>query len=277
MAELSWPFENQNTTETQYSELFKRLQNNGAAGDPGSTSLRVTGDSSGMNVKMAAGFGLVRGHMYQNTDVLTLTVSTAAASPRIDLAVLELNPTANTIEAKVIAGTPATTPSAPSLTQTSDGIFQLALAQISVAGSATTISAGNVADLRPFLGSQWGVWTNDTRPASPIAGRAGFNTTSGRPEYWDGTAWSGFSPTEISAAIITSGTLNVDRIAALAITDAKLAANSVTTAKIANDAVTTDKLASSASVDFVSGKRILVQTTQPSSSGRITGDVWISY
>jgi hypothetical protein len=266
MAELSWPFENENTTETQYSELFKRLQSNGAAGNPTSTALKVTGDSSGMNVKLATGFGLVRGHMYQNTAVLTLTIPTASANPRIDLAVLELDPTANSITAKIIEGTAATSPTPPALTQTTDGVFQLAIAQIAVAGSATTISAGNVTDLRPFLGTQWGIWTNDTRPGSPALGQAGFNNSTSRPEYWTGSAWTGFSPTEISAAIITSGTLSADRIGS----------NTITTAKIADNQITTAKLATDASITFIGGKRVIVQPTTPSGSFA-AGDVWISY
>jgi hypothetical protein len=287
MAELSWPFENQDTTETEYSELFKRLQNDGVAGDPTTNLLRVTGDSSGMNVKLAAGFAIVRGHIYHNTAELTLTISPAAAQPRIDLVVLELDPTGNAITAKVIDGTASATPTPPTLTQTNDAIYQLAIASVAVGANVTTISAGNVTDTRPFTGAQWGVWTTSTRPTSPRVGLAGYNTTTAQPEFWNGTAWTVFTPAEISAAIITSGTLSMDRIGTEAITAGKLATNSVTEVKINNSAVTTDKvansaittakLASTASVDFVTAKRVFIQTATPSSSGRVTGDVWISW
>jgi hypothetical protein len=276
MAELSWPFENQDTTETQYSELFKRLQNDGVAGDPATNLLRVTGDSTGMNVKVAAGFAIVRGHIYQNTAQITLTITTAASQPRIDLVVLELDPTNNAILVKVVDGTPAATPAAPTLTQTNDAIYQLAIASVAVAANVTTISAGNVTDSRPFIGAQWGVWTTATRPTATRVGLAGYNTTTGQPEFWNGTAWAVFAPSEINAATITSGTLSMDRIGSEAITAGKLASNSVTSAKIQNGAVTTAKFASDASITFIDGKRIIVQTATPSGSFNV-GDVWISF
>jgi len=357
MAELSWPFENQDTTETEYSELFKRLQNDGVAGDPTNTLLKATGDSTGMNVKVAAGFAIVRGHIYHNTAQLTLTVTTAAAQPRIDLVVLELDPTGNVILAKMVDGTAAATPVAPTLTQTNDGIYELEIGRVAVAANATTISAANVSDTRPFTGSQWGVWTTATRPTASRIGQAGYNTTLAQPEFWNGTAWTVFTPTEISASIITSGTLSMDRIASEAIgaaklatnsvtepkiasnaviagkiasnavtnakiqdgaitsgkiedgavitakipdsgittakinadavttvkiassavTEAKIASNAVTTVKVNNGAITTAKLDSAASVDFVTAKRVFIQQATPSTSGRTTGDVWISW
>jgi hypothetical protein len=276
MAELSWPFENQDTTETQYSELFKRLQNDGVAGDPTTNLLRVTGDSTGMNVKVAAGFAIVRGHIYQNTAQITLTITAAASQPRIDLVVLELDPTNNAILVKVVDGTPAATPAAPTLTQTNDAIYQLAIASVAVAANVTTISAANVTDSRPFLGAQWGVWRTATRPTTTRVGLAGYNTTTGQPEFWNGTAWAVFAPSEINAATITSGTLSMDRIGSEAITAGKLASNSVTSAKIQNGAVTTAKFASDASITFIDGKRVIVQTAMPSGSFNV-GDVWISF
>lgn len=250
MAQTSWPFENQNTTEVQYSNLFDRLQNSGVAADPTVSDLKPFGDSSGMVVKIPAGFAIVRGHAYLSTAQESLTVTTSAANPRIDFVVLELNPTANTITLKMVNGTPATSPVPPTLTQTNDAIYQMALAQVLVPGSTTTIAAGNVTDVRSFLGTQWGRWTNDTRPASPRVGVAGLNVTSGQPEFWNGTVWASF-----------------------------LADGSVTTAKLADGSVTTAKFSSTASTTFISGKRIIVSTTQPSApvGGFGVGDIWISY
>ena len=33
-------------------------------------------------------------------------------------------------------------------------------------------------------------WTTATRPSSPIVGLFGYNTTTGLPEYWNGSTWS---------------------------------------------------------------------------------------
>jgi hypothetical protein len=250
MAQTSWPFEDQNTTEVQYSDLFRRLQTSGVSGDPTTADLRPFGDSTGMQVKVPAGFAIVRGHAYVSNATETLVVTASAANPRIDVVVLELNPTANETILKVIAGTPAASPVAPTLTQTTDGLFQLALGTVSVPGSATTIAAANVSDTRTFIGTQFGRWTTSTRPASPIVGRAGLNTTTGQPEFWNGSAWLSF-----------------------------LLDGSVTTAKLNNGAVTTEKLDSTASVNFVAGKRIIVSATMPTApaGGFNVGDVWISY
>jgi hypothetical protein len=250
MAQTSWPFEDQNTTEFQYSDLFRRLQTSGVAGDPATTDLKPFGDSSGMVVKVPAGFAIVRGHAYVSNATENLTVTASAANPRIDLVVLELNPSANETILKVIAGTPAVSPVAPTLTQTTDGLFQLALGTITVPGSATTISAGNVVDSRRFIGTQFGRWTTTTRPASPVAGVAGLNTTTGQPEFWNGSAWVSF-----------------------------LADASVTTAKLADGSVTTAKFAPTASTTFIGGKRVIVQTAIPTApeGGFGVGDVWISY
>jgi hypothetical protein len=250
MAQTSWPFEDQNTTEVQYSDLFRRIQSSGVAGDPSVADLKPFGDSSGMQVKVPAGFAIVRGHAYFSNATETIAITAAAANPRIDIVVLELNPTANTTILKMVNGTAATTPVAPTLTQTTDGLFQLALASVLVPASATTISASDVTDVRTFLGTQFGRWTNSTRPANPVAGVSGLNLTTGQPEFWSGSAWVSF-----------------------------LLDNSVITAKIADGAVTSAKLASTASTNFISGKRIIVQTTTPTapSGGFGVGDVWISY
>lgn len=250
MTQTSWPFEDQNTTEVQYSELFKRIQSSGIAGDPSVADLKPFADSSGMQVKVPAGFAIVRGHAYFSNANVTLAVTAAASNPRIDTVVLELDPSANVTILKIINGTPAVTPIAPTLTQTTDALFQLALASVTVAANATTIAAADVTDVRSFLGTQFGRWTNTTRPASPVIGVSGFNVTSGRPEFYSGSAWLSF-----------------------------LLDNSVTTPKIVDGAVTSGKIASNASVNFISGNRIIVSTTQPSApaGGFTVGDVWISY
>lgn len=250
MAQTSYPFENENTTEAQYSQLFRRLQSNGVFGDPAGNALRVTGDSSGMNVKVASGFAIIRGHAYNNSEVETVAIGAAGASPRVDTVVLRLNPTVNSIVLAVVAGTPAASPVPATLTQTDEGIFELPMAFVSVAANATTIAPANVTDTRTFLGTQFRVWTTATRPTSPSIPSVGLNTTVGTPEYWNGTEWVNFLPD-----------------------------GGVTTAKLADGSVTTAKFAPTASTTFIGGKRIIVQTTTPTApaGGFGVGDVWISY
>lgn len=150
MAQTSWPFENVDTSETQFSQWARNI----GEGVKQNTlnELEPYADSTGLNVKVKSGQALIRGHYYQSTAVETLVVTTAdATNPRIDIVVLELDPSANSITLKVTAGTPASSPVAPTVVQTDGGIYQLKLAEVAVAAGATTISAGNVTDTRGFL------------------------------------------------------------------------------------------------------------------------------
>lgn len=152
MAQTSWPFDNVDTTETQFSQWARNI-GEGVKVATG-TDLLVYGDSSGMQVKVPAGQSMVRGHYYANDALVTLAVTTANASnPRIDNVVLELDPSANTIQLKVVAGTPAASPVAPTLTQTDAGIYQQLLATVYVGAAVATITAANVTDARSFVAS----------------------------------------------------------------------------------------------------------------------------
>ena len=167
MAQTSWPFENVDTTETQFSQMFRNI-GEGVKGSSATNDLKPFGDSSGMQVKVYAGQALVRGIYYSSTATETLAVAAAHATlGRIDSVVLELDPSANSILLKVLTGTPASTPVAVTLTQTDAGVWQQLLSTVSVAAAATTVSAGNVTDSRSFLPAP-GVVPAHTQNASTI-------------------------------------------------------------------------------------------------------------
>ena len=154
MAQTSWPFENIDTSETQFSQWARNI-GEGVKGSVTGTELKPYGDSSGLQVKVPAGQAMVRGHYYFNTAEETLAIATAnGTNPRIDTVVLELDPSANSITLKVVTGTPGASPVAPTLTQTDAGVYQLPLANVAVAAAAGTITAGNVTDRRTFLGAK---------------------------------------------------------------------------------------------------------------------------
>jgi hypothetical protein len=153
MAQTSWPFENIDTSETQYSQLFRNLGQGPVEGK--GFELEPYADSTGMNVKVKSGQALVRGHYYDSTGTETITIPAAdATNPRIDRIVLRLDPTANTILLHRLAGTPNASPSAPALTQTDGAIYDLPLAQVYVAANATNIAPGDVTDERTIF-SAW--------------------------------------------------------------------------------------------------------------------------
>ena len=206
MTQTSFPFDAQDTTETQYSQLFRRLQSTGVSGTPTGTELKVSANSSGMSVKVAAGFAIVRGHAYVSDAEVTLTISASATNPRRDLVILRLDPSSNSISLAVKAGTPAASPTDPALTQTENDIFEVALARVEVPANAVTISASNVSDRRTYIGSQFGLWQTALRP-SGVIGRAGFNSSIGKAEVHDGTDWKSlaFDGDAISASQLSSG------------------------------------------------------------------------
>lgn len=149
MAQTSWPFENIDTSETQFSQWARNI-GEGVIQDKGN-ELSVYADGSGMNVKVRDGDYLARGHYYNNTGTETLTVTAADPSlPRIDSVVLRLDPTANSILLVVLAGAPNASPSAPALTQTDSGIYEVRLANVAVSAGAVVIAVEDVTDTRTF-------------------------------------------------------------------------------------------------------------------------------
>lgn len=150
MAQLSWPFENIDTSEAQFS-LWARNLGEGVIDGRG-FELEPFADSTGMNIKVKTGQALVRGHFYDNTAQETVTIPTAnLTNPRIDLVVLRLDPTANTILLHVIEGTPSSSPVAPTPTQTDGAIYDLPIARVAVGAAVATIAPANVTDLRQIF------------------------------------------------------------------------------------------------------------------------------
>ena len=201
MAQSSFPFENIDTNETQFSQMFRNFTN-GVNGSPAGTELKVTA-GTGLQTSVAIGQAMVRGHYYISTAAETLTHATAnATNPRIDAVVLTLDPSVNSIILAIVAGTPAGSPVAPTLTQTDAGVYQYLLATVLIPAAATSVST--ITDKRGFMGQRFGLWTTAGRPTSPTVGQAGFNSTTSLPEFWDGAAWQGFSAavTSLNASVI---------------------------------------------------------------------------
>lgn len=196
MAQTSFPFENVDVTETQYSRLFRNFQDYGVNGVPGDSKLAVSAVGDSMTVDVASGQAFVRGHYYISTAAESIVIASAGDNSRIDIVVLELDPVGNSILLKVVQGTAAASnPVAPSLTQLDAGIYQLPLAVLTIPNGATTITNSMIADVRSFMGQRIGIWTSTTRPANPIANQTfGYNATLGYHEVWKGSSWVPFAP-----------------------------------------------------------------------------------
>ena len=194
MAEQSFPFENIDTTEAQFSEWATNFQETGVQGSPDGTELTITVTGSDLNLTVAAGQAFIRGHYYINTSDLVLAVTSAGTNTRIDIVVVELDPETNTIVTKLVQGEAVSVdPVAPTLTQSATGIYQLPIATLTIPASTVVITSGMLTDTRTFMGNRVGIWTTATRPANPTAYQTlGYNTTIESHESWNGTSWVGF-------------------------------------------------------------------------------------
>lgn len=111
------------------------------------TNLQVS-PGSGLGISVAAGSAWINGYRYENTDALSLPLTTANGSnPRIDRVVVRLSMISRGIQLAVVDGTPAATPSAPALTRTSD-IYELGIADVLIPAAATSVAANNITDTR---------------------------------------------------------------------------------------------------------------------------------
>jgi hypothetical protein len=147
MAQTAWPFENIDTNETQFSQWARNIGEGVISGR--GFELEPFGDSSGMVVKVKAGQALIRGHYYDNTAEVSLTIPAAnLTNPRIDRIVLRLDPLANTVLLTVLEGTPAASPVPPALEASDSQLYDLLLADVAVAAAAATIAPADVTDQR---------------------------------------------------------------------------------------------------------------------------------
>lgn len=187
MTYTSYPFDSQDTTEAQYSALFRELQDSGVVGSYGDTTLAVGANSSAMSVTLQPGAAIVRGFYFNNDAVATLPIGTSGASVRYDAVVLQLDPSTNSIVPVVKANATQT----PALTQTTTGVYEILLAVVTVPASAVTIASGNVADKRNWTRHRIDVRPSTNRAATPRAYEVGIATDlGGRIEIYEpGNGW----------------------------------------------------------------------------------------
>lgn len=151
-----FPFDGVNVFEAQW-ELMARLWLSTGVMNTGRSNIDLNkfeafGDNSGLQVKVKSGTAWIEGFYVSSSAEEIVTLSTAdATNPRIDRIILKLDRGANTITLTKLTGTPAGSPTAPSLTQNST-IWEISLAQVYVAATVTLIAAEDVTDERPYAG-----------------------------------------------------------------------------------------------------------------------------
>lgn len=112
--------------------------------------LEVTANSpAAQNVLVESGAAMVQGGWYLNDATVTQSIAAnASGSTRIDIIVLEMDYTAQTIRIAVVQGTPAA--GVPNLTQTVGVLWQIPLAYLTLASGYATITASMITDMRHY-------------------------------------------------------------------------------------------------------------------------------
>jgi hypothetical protein len=204
MTEFSFPFEDIDTTEAQFSQWARNI-GQGVAGVPTGTDLQVTAGSA-LSVDIGEGQAMVRGHYYISTAIENLALDTAHPSlNRSDVVVLRLDPDADEIVLAVVTGTAGS--GVPTLTQTDTGVYEFPLATVAVPANSGV--PGTITDRREFMGTKLGSWTTAGRPTPTGSPLFGFNTTTSRVEVYNTntSAWQDVTPgslNEIGDVTITS-------------------------------------------------------------------------
>lgn len=156
-----------------------------------------------MTVNVASGYAMVSGtedanqgtYVVHNDGTVNLSLTAAdGTNPRIDLVVFRVQDQqysggTNSSSLAIIAGTPAGSPSPPAAPANS-----IVLAQLSVPAGDTTITTGQITDMRPFLAGEGGVipvLNASRRPASTevLTGQRIKELDTGYYYEWNGSKW----------------------------------------------------------------------------------------
>lgn len=135
-----------------FAEYFNTLISTGIVNEITTQQLNLTANGTAMETVLQTGKAYIEGRYYENTSDLILTHSTSDPTyDRIDRIVVRLDlTTANRfIKAFVLEGTPATSPTAPTLTQNAD-IHEIAIAQVRIIAGKSFIEATQITDERTY-------------------------------------------------------------------------------------------------------------------------------
>lgn len=129
-----------------FTDYLRQIVGNGVFPIPANQLLVSAG--TGMQVIVASGNGWINGFKITNTADLPLTIDGSdILLDRIDRVIFYVDMTERAMGIEVLKGTPASSPVAPSLTQT-DTRYELCLATVEVDHGTTTINAGMITDTR---------------------------------------------------------------------------------------------------------------------------------
>ena len=213
MAEFSAPFDGSPiATESQWSTMSRQWSLDGVIALEASwTTLKVSASGT-TTVAVAPGNAFVNGYYYNLDAAKNLAVpANAGGTARVDLVVLRADPAANKVSAEYKTGGAT----APALTQIDGAVWEIPLAQCTVAAGASVVTAGNVVDKR-YLTSRGVV------PSIPGSGRPSIKNQllveDGKLYIGDGANWqwlatqgveeSTYTPVWTAGTATSSSTIN---------------------------------------------------------------------
>lgn len=133
-------------TAEQMSLYFKGLVSDGVIANVGNMMAVTPG--SGMTVQVGTGRMFIDSRWLQNSSALSISISAAHATlARKDIIVARLDYSNRLISIVAKNGTPAATPTAPTV-QRDGTYFEMKLAEIYINAGATSIAAANITDTR---------------------------------------------------------------------------------------------------------------------------------
>jgi hypothetical protein len=142
-------------SDVEYSDIWSKIMasntNRGFVVAGYANDLKVYESTPpAMTINVATGSIFIRGRLYENTAVNTLTITAnLSGNPRLDRIIARVNVASQTIRLFVLAGTPAATPTLPALTQTA-ATYEVSIAYIWVANGAASIANTDIHDEREF-------------------------------------------------------------------------------------------------------------------------------
>lgn len=131
-----------------FASYFSTFIDNGVFPNQGSC-LVVTQDTvTAMKVKIKTGKAFLKGYWYENTDELVMNLDVAdGVQNRYDLIVIRLDFTERKIEAAVVKGKSAVSPTQPAITR-NENVWEIALAKVYIKAGTVKIDNTMITDLR---------------------------------------------------------------------------------------------------------------------------------
>ena len=189
--------------QTHDAEVYRLMFSYGIFSDIENELVVTETDPVSLGVKVASGWAFVHGFWYHNDSALTKSLGAAdPALDRIDRIILRLDSTTNfKISCEVKAGTPAASPSPPSLTQT-DAIYEISLAQVLVEAGVTSVNNSKITDERSFV---------ESKGLASVVKLTGDQTVGGVKTFGDGIKTDTVGEETSGAGVIVDDVLIKDK------------------------------------------------------------------